>query len=48
LSGNTFDAFLSRLVGRSAPGSTLWQELGVLLGAFVLIPTEIVRLKLRR
>jgi AhpD family alkylhydroperoxidase len=48
LSGNTFDAFLSRMVGRPAPGSTLWQELGVLLGAFVLIPAEMVRLKLRR
>jgi len=48
LSGNTFDAFLSRLVGRPAPESTLWQELGVLLGAFVMIPAEMIRLKFRR
>lgn len=31
LLGNTLDAFFSRLAGRPAPGSTLWDELGVLL-----------------
>lgn len=32
LYGNTFDAFLSRLSGRPAEGSSLWSELGVLTG----------------
>ncbi len=31
LLGNTFDAFFSRLAGRPALSSTLWDELGVLL-----------------
>lgn len=32
LLGNTFDALFSRLVGKPAPGSSLWDELSVLLG----------------
>ncbi|GAB4476182.1 MAG: hypothetical protein Kow00124_18020 [Anaerolineae bacterium] len=43
LLGNTFDALLSRLTFRSAEGSSLWQELGVLLGMFVIIPAEMLR-----
>ncbi len=43
LLGNTFDALLSRFVFRPAAGSSIWQELGVLLGAFVIIPAEIIR-----
>jgi hypothetical protein len=43
LYGNTFDALLSRLAGKPAPGSSLWSELGVLLGVFVLVPLELLR-----
>jgi len=32
LLGNTFDALLSRMVGKPAPNSSLWSELSVLLG----------------
>lgn len=32
LLGNTFDALLSRIAGKPAPGSSLWSELSVLLG----------------
>lgn len=45
LYGNTFDAFLSRLMFNPAPGSSLFNELGVLLGAFVIIPLELIRRK---
>lgn len=38
LYGNTFDALLSRLAGKPAAGSSLWSELGVIFGVFVLIP----------
>jgi len=47
LLGNTFDAFLSRLAGRPAPGSTVRDELGVLLGTVVLVPAGMIR-RLRR
>jgi AhpD family alkylhydroperoxidase len=43
LLGNTFDALLNRLAFRPAAGSSLWQELGVLLGTFVLIPAGLLR-----
>jgi len=43
LYGNTFDALLSRLAGKPACGSSLWSELGVLLGVFVLVPLELLR-----
>jgi AhpD family alkylhydroperoxidase len=43
LLGNTFDALLSRLARRPAAGSSLGQELGVLLGAFVFIPAGLLR-----
>lgn len=43
LYGNTFDALLSRLGGRPASGSSLWGELGVLLGVFVLVPVEMIK-----
>jgi len=43
LYGNTFDALLSRLAWKPAPGSSLWSELGVLLGVFVLVPLAMLR-----
>lgn len=46
LSGNTLDALLSRLRGRPSAESTLWQELGVLLGSVVIIPGAFVRRRL--
>jgi AhpD family alkylhydroperoxidase len=42
LFGNTFDALLSRLAGKPAEGSSLWSELGVLLGGFVILPVEML------
>lgn len=48
LYGNTFDALLSRLSGRPASGSSLWSELGVLFGVFVLVPLELLRRRARR
>lgn len=45
---NTLDALLSRLTGRPAPGSSLGQELGVLLGSLVLIPAGLIRRLLPR
>lgn len=38
LLGNTFDALLSRLVGKPAPGSRFWSEAGVLIKAVVVFP----------
>lgn len=43
LYGNTFDALLSRLAGKPAAESSLWSELGVLFGVFVLVPLELLR-----
>lgn len=43
LYGNTFDALLSRLAGKPAEGSSLWSELGVLQGGFVILPVEMLR-----
>jgi AhpD family alkylhydroperoxidase len=48
LLGNTFDALLSRLAGRPAPGSRLLDEMGVLLGAVVVLPIGIVLRLLNR
>ncbi len=42
LLGNTFDALLSRLAGKPAPGSSLWSELSVLLGAVWMPPFRLV------
>jgi AhpD family alkylhydroperoxidase len=36
--GNTFDALLSRLAGRPAPGSSVLQEFGVVFGWVVIVP----------
>jgi len=48
LLGNTFDALLYRLTLRpSAPGSSLVQETGVILGSLVLVPATFIRHKLR-
>ncbi|RJP49489.1 MAG: carboxymuconolactone decarboxylase family protein [Anaerolineaceae bacterium] len=41
LLGNTFDALLSRLKGKPAPGSSLGSEVGVLLGAVWMPPTRL-------
>nr|MBN1229936.1 carboxymuconolactone decarboxylase family protein [Anaerolineae bacterium] len=46
--GNTFDALLSRLVGRPAAGSTLGNELGVLLGGFIIVPGALIRRAFRK
>ena len=43
LYGNTFDAFLSRLAWKPAEAGSLWGELGVLLGVFVLVPIEMIK-----
>jgi AhpD family alkylhydroperoxidase len=42
LFGNTFDALLSRITGKPAPGSNLWSELGVLLGAMWMPPSRLL------
>lgn len=43
LLGNTLDAFLSRLTLRPAAHSSLGQELGVLLGMFIIIPAGLAK-----
>ncbi len=47
LYGNTFDALLSRLAGRPADHSSLRAELGILLGVFLLVPVEMIKLFFR-
>jgi AhpD family alkylhydroperoxidase len=42
LYGNTFDAILSRLAGKPAARSRFLEEIGVILGAFVIIPFAII------
>lgn len=42
LLGNTFDAMLSRFTGKSAPDSSIWSELGVLLGAIWMPPLRLL------
>jgi len=42
LLGNTFDALLSRFSGKPAQSSTLWSELGVLLGAIWTPPLRLL------
>ncbi len=42
LFGNTFDALLSRITGNPIPDSSLWSELGVLLGVFWIIPSRLL------
>ena len=41
LLGNTFDALLSRISGRPAPGSSFLNEISVLLGVFWLPPSRL-------
>ncbi len=48
LFGNTFDALLCRLAGKPALGSRFLDEIGVLLGAFVIIPISILLRLLER
>ncbi|MCA9908724.1 MAG: carboxymuconolactone decarboxylase family protein [Anaerolineae bacterium] len=47
LYGNTFDALLSRLRGHPARGSSVVQEIGVLLGGLVIVPINAVKHWLR-
>jgi AhpD family alkylhydroperoxidase len=42
LFGNTFDAVLSRFVGKPAAGSNLFGELSILLGGFIVVPFGMV------
>jgi AhpD family alkylhydroperoxidase len=42
LLGNTFDALLSRIVGKPAAGSSLWNELSVLFGVLWMPPSRLV------
>jgi AhpD family alkylhydroperoxidase len=42
LLGNTFDAMLSRLVGKPAPGSGFWSEAGVLIKALFVFPIRML------
>ena len=42
LLGNTFDALLSRLKGKPAPGSSLWSEVRILLGTVWMPPARLV------
>ncbi len=48
LYGNTLDALLSRLRGKPAADSSLWSELGVILGVFVLVPLAMLRSSISR
>jgi AhpD family alkylhydroperoxidase len=48
LIGNTFDAVLSRLAGRPAPGSHFLEELSVLLLTIALIPIGLLVIIMRR
>jgi AhpD family alkylhydroperoxidase len=43
LYGNTFDALLSRFLGGPAAGSSLWSELGVILGVFLIVPSQMIK-----
>ena len=46
LLGNTFDAFLYRITGRpTPPDSNIFQELGVLIGSFFIIPGAMIKQK---
>lgn len=45
LLGNTFDALLSRIKGIRAQGSSVWKEIGVLLG-MVTLPYHLLRASL--
>lgn len=40
--GNGFDALRTRFAGNPAPNSSFWEELGVIFGPFVMIPTILV------
>jgi AhpD family alkylhydroperoxidase len=42
LLGNTFDALLSRMIGKPAPNSSLSSELEVLLGVFWVLPSRLI------
>ncbi|MDI6768932.1 MAG: hypothetical protein QMD04_04580 [Anaerolineales bacterium] len=48
LFGNTFDALLSRLTGKPAAGSSVWSELGVILGVFWMVPSRLLLRQLNR
>lgn len=42
LYGNTFDALISRFSGKPACGSSIWNEMGVLLGVIIFIPVVLL------
>ena len=46
--GNTFDVLMSRIGGHPVSDSNLWQELGVVLGWVVIVPTCAARLPFHR
>jgi AhpD family alkylhydroperoxidase len=48
LLGNTFDALISRLGGKPASGSSLWNEVSVLLGAVWMPLSRLLYLVIRR
>lgn len=48
LLGNTFDALLSRFAGKPAEGSSLWNEVSVLMGALWLPPSRLARRMISR
>lgn len=48
LLGNTFDALLSRMTGKPAANSSLWSELGVLLGVAWMPPSRLILGMLKR
>jgi AhpD family alkylhydroperoxidase len=48
LLGNTFDALLSRLAGKPAPGSRFFDELGVIFGVFFVMPFQMLKRRFSR
>lgn len=40
--GNSFDALLSRFIGRPAPNSSLPSELGIIFGSVVILPFKVL------
>ncbi len=40
--GNSFDALLSRFVGKPAPNSSLLSELGIIFGSVVILPVKVL------
>lgn len=47
LYGNTFDAMISRFLGKPASESSIWSELGIIFGVIVLVPWALLSHRLR-